>query len=50
MLMGSSEWPFTGEEETHAKLQCGEPPAEKYEKDFGSFKTAVLWPKQNLGC
>ena len=32
-----------GEEETRAKFQYGEePPAEQYEKDFGSFKTSSM--------
>jgi hypothetical protein len=38
---GKVLWLLTGEEETRAKFQYGEePPAEQYDKDFGSFKTS----------
>ena len=38
---GKVLWLLTGEEETRVKFQYGEePPAEQYEKDFGSFKTS----------
>ena len=39
---GKVLWLLTGEEETRVKFQYGEePPAEQYEKDFGSFKNST---------
>jgi hypothetical protein len=39
---GKVLWLLTSEEETRAKFQYGEePPVERYERDFGSFKTST---------
>jgi hypothetical protein len=52
---GKVLWLLTGEEETRAKFQDGEePPAEQYEKDFGSFKTSTYgqnrsWDAEKVG-